>query len=146
MPDSMISGRLPAMAAITGAFITMGVAASGAAAFHQAVIQDVQSHPPYLEHAYIRLASMYDGAPQAYAEITVTAAGGHLHLDGGLSPVIIYNGTYLIPGGMIQPAGPLVTITYAGLLEMPSPASPGDAVPVIIRHPGGEDVLVVVVE
>ena len=142
----MAPGRLPAMAAITGAFITMGVAASGAAAFYQTVIQDAQSHPPQMEHAYIRLVSTYDGALQAYADITVTAAGSHLHLDGGLSPVTIYNGTYLIPGGTIRPAGPLVTITYEGLLDMLSPVSPGDAVPVIIRHSGGEDVLVVVVE
>lgn len=69
MPDS-----LSAIAAITGAFITMGVAASGAAAFHHAVVQDAAISTPGADRAVIRLASVYDGARQVYADITVSAA------------------------------------------------------------------------
>lgn len=143
MPQGVAPGRLPAMAAITGAFITMGVATSGAAAFHHAVVQDAATSAPGAGHAVIRLASMYDGARQVYAEITVSAAAGRLSLGGDVSPVILYDETHIIPGGEVIPAGSMNTISYSGLLETAGPVSVGDILVVVLRHPAGEDVMMV---
>lgn len=143
MPQGVAPGRLPAMAAITGAFITMGVAASGAAAFHHAVVQDAATSTPGVDHAAIQLASMYDEAAQVYAEITVSAAAGRLSLGGDVSPVTLYDGDHVIPGGEVLPAGSMNTISYSGLLETAGPVSAGDTLVVVLRHPAGEDVMMV---
>lgn len=142
-----MSGRLPAMAAITGAFITMGVAASGAAAFHHSLVQDAQDRTPGAEPASIRLASLYDGAGRVYADIMVSAPAGHLSLSGGdILPVTLYDGDYTMPGGEVIPAGSMNTFAYAGLLEAARPVSAGDVLAVVLRHPAGEEVVAVRVQ
>ena len=118
---AQLQTSLPAIAAITGAFITMGVAASGAAAFHHAMVQDAATDTPGADHMAIRMASVHDGARQVYTEITISAAAGHLSLDGDVSPVTLYNGTHTIPGGELLPAGSMNAVSYSGLLETTRP-------------------------
>ena len=146
MPYGTAPGRLPAMAAITGAFITMGVAASGAAAFHHAMVQDAATGTPGADHIAVRMASVHDGARQVYTEITTSAAAGYLSLGGDVSPVTLYNETYIIPGGELLPAGSINTVSYSGLLETTGPISVGDILVVVLRHPGGEDAVTVRVQ
>lgn len=134
------------MAAITGAFITMGVAASGAAAFHHSLVQDAQDHTPGADQVSIRLVSLYEGADQVYAEMAVSAVAGRLSLGGGVSPVTLYDGDYTIPGGEVIPAGSMNTFAYAGLLEAARPVSAGDVLVVVLRHLAGEEVVTVRVQ
>ena len=143
VPRSTAPDSLPAIAAITGAFITMGVAASGAAAFHHAMVQDASTDTPGADHIAVRMASVHDGARQVYTEITISAAAGRLSLGGDISPVMLYNETYIIPGGDLLPAGSINTVSYSGLLETTDPVSAGDILVMVLRHPAGEDVVTV---
>ena len=143
MPRSTTPDSLPAIAAITGAFITMGVAASGAAAFHHAMVQDAATGTPGADHIAVRMTSVHDGARQVYTEITISAAAGHLSLGGDVSPVMLYNETHIIPGGELLPAGSMTTVSYSGLLETTRPVSAGDILVVVLSHPAGEDVVTV---
>lgn len=133
---------LPALAAITGAFFAMGVAASGAAAFHHYVVQGAQPAPG-ADHISIHVTSVQEGSPLVYADIHVTATAGTVRLGGDISPVTIYNGTHAASGAQAVPAGSMVAISYAGMLETAAAVSPGDVIYVRVGHPGGEDILAV---
>jgi hypothetical protein len=120
----------PALTAITGSIIAMAVAASGAAAFHHAMVSpDVP--PPF--HLDIRLESLHGGHHQVYVEMAMTHADGPVWVGGSLERAIP---AYQARGGML---------VYEGLLNATTPVHPGDILYVVVYHPYGEHVVEVMV-
>lgn len=114
----------PALAAITGSFIAMAVAASAAAAFHHSATPDTSE--PF--HLAVRLESLHGGYAQVYAHITVTYAEEPVALGGGLQYVVP---AYETRDGML---------VYSGLLNATRAVYPGDAVHVVVYHPSGQHI------
>lgn len=122
----------------------MGVAASGAAAFYHAIIQDIQK-PDYIMQADITLTGIF-GTDRVHADITITAPDGNITLNGDISDITLYDGNGTVHANLAHhthliPEGDHIIIRYVGPLNTTKSVDTGDVIRVIIHHRFGQDVI-----
>ena len=136
---------LSALTAITGSFIVMGAAASGAAAFYHSIIQEVQEPHHNIIQADIVLVRIFD-TDTIHADITISAPKGPVSLGGAVSYTLLYDGNKTIHRDLphhtsLLPDDNHVIIRYVGPLNMTKPVDVGDTIHIVINHRFGQDVI-----